>query len=175
MATQLYSNCNQTRPHHSTQNGNKVEAVSQHPSTPLSCNRRKTSVRTYVEKETKKWTTSHQEHRCHAGSFAAMPLQQNTPPDRVNNTESEPLADCHVVAITITQRVGASPLPPLDSTSHVCARGPRHTRHITLHPESVSEVAIGVVSKDAPLPRVSIKQPSHRRSFDFASLLYPRI
>ena len=32
MATQLHSNCTQTRPHHSTQDGNKVEAKSQHPS-----------------------------------------------------------------------------------------------------------------------------------------------
>ena len=104
-----------------------------------------------------------------------MPLQPNAPPDGVNNTGSEPLVDCNAVTATITQRAGASPLPPLDSTSHVCARGPRHTRHKTLRPGSVSEVAVGVVSKDAPLPRVSNKPPSHRRSFDFASLLYPRI
>ena len=66
-------------------------------------------------------------------------------------------------------------LPPLDSTSHVYARGPRHTRHITLRPRSISEVAVRVVSKDALLPRVSNKPPCHRRSFDFASLLYPHI
>ena len=104
-----------------------------------------------------------------------MPLQHNVPPDGVNNTGSGPLVDCHAVAATITQHAGASPLPPLDSTSHVCARGPSHTRHITLRPGSVSEVAVGVVRKDAPLPRVSNKPSCHRRSFDFASLLYPHI
>jgi hypothetical protein len=104
-----------------------------------------------------------------------MPLQPNAPPNGVNNIGFKPLVDCHAVATTITQCTGASPLPPLDSTSHVCTRGPRHTRHITLRPGSVSEVAVGVVSKDAPLPRVSNKPSSHRRSFDFASLLYTRI
>ena len=104
-----------------------------------------------------------------------MPLQPNAPPDGVNNAGSGPLIDCHAVAATITQRAEASQLPPLDSTFHVCAHEPRHTRHITLRPGSVSEVAVGVVRKDAPLPRVSNKPPSHRRSFDFASLLYPRI
>ena len=104
-----------------------------------------------------------------------MPLQQNAPPDGVNNTGSGSLVDCHAVAATITQHAGASPLPPLDSTSHVCAGGPRHNRHITLRPRSVSEVAVGVVSKDAPLSRVSNKPPCHHRNFDFASLLYPHI
>ena len=102
-------------------------------------------------------------------------MQNPSPRCRCNKTHHPTLADYHAVAAMITQCAGASPLPPLDSNSHVCAQGPRHTRHITLRPRSVSEVAVGVVSKDAPLPRVSNKPPSHRCSFDFASLLYPRI
>lgn len=73
-----------------------------------------------------------------------MPLQPNAPPNGVNNIGSGPLVDCHAVAATISQRAGASPLLPLDSTSYVCARGPRHTRHKPLHLGSVSEVAVGV-------------------------------
>jgi len=86
-----------------------------------------------------------------------MPLQQHTPPDRVKNTGSEPLA----VATTTTQCAGALPHPPLDSTTlssprgKHCRRRPCHTRHSTPHSTSVSEVAVEMESKDASLPKIS--------------------
>ena len=51
-----------------------------------------------------------------------MPLQQHTPPDGVNNIRSGPLADCLAVAAATPQRAGASPHPPLDSTSRVTSK-----------------------------------------------------
>jgi len=109
-----------------------------------------------------------------------MPLQQHTPPDGVNNIGSGPLADCLAVAAVTPQHAGASPHPPLDSTSCVTSKRTPHAGALPRPPQyssprTISKVTVGVVSKDAPLPRVSIKQPSHRRSFDFASLFYPRI
>ena len=71
------------------------------------------------------WTTPHQEGRRHAGSFAAMPLQQHTPPDGVNNIRSGPLADCLAVAAVTPQHAGASPHPPLDSTSRATSKRTR--------------------------------------------------
>ena len=47
---------------------------------------------------------------------------KNTQPDGVNNTGSEPLADCLAVAAATPQRVGASLHPPLDSTSRVASK-----------------------------------------------------
>jgi hypothetical protein len=110
----------------------------------------------------------HQEGHRHSGSFASMPLQHHTPPDGLKNTGSGPLAGFLTVATTTTQCAEASPHPPLDSTSlslprrKHCERG-LVTPAIVPRSESVSHVVVEVQSKDAPLPEISSKQPSHRR------------
>ena len=81
-----------------------------------------------------------------------------TPPTtwRSDTTETGPLVGCHAVATTITQRTGASSLPPLDLTlvasKNHHARGPCHARHSTPRQGFVFFIAVEVVSNVAPRP-----------------------
>ena len=87
-----------------------------------------------------------------------MPLQQNTPPDRVNNTESGPLADCLAVAAVKPQRAGPRRIrrwtPPLVSPRREHhTQGPCHARHSTPRQGFIFFIAVEVVSNVAPRPR----------------------
>ena len=127
---------------------------------PHSCSRQKLRRDPKADRKRRKRTPPHQEGHRHARPFAAMPLQQHTPPDGVNNIGSGPLADCLAVAAVKPQRAGASPHPPLDSTSCVTSKRTPHARALPRPPQyspprTVSKVTVEVVSKDAPLPQIS--------------------
>jgi len=106
---------------------------------------------------------------------AALCRDHHSPPHRVKIIGSRPLADCLAVATMITQCAGPSPHLPLDSTplssprrKH-CTRGPRHA--VDLY-----HVTVRVVSKDAPLPMICIRQqpsPRHRSTLPRCFTLAP--
>lgn len=99
-------------------------------------------------------------HR-HAGPVAVAPLQRHTPSDRVEPPNPDLTPACLAVATTKTQRAGASPHPPLDSSSLSSprrrhrTRGPHHFRLSTSCLEFVYKIAIRMMHRVALFPRSS--------------------
>ena len=136
---------------------------------PHSCSRQKLRRDPKADRKRRKRTPPHQEGHRHAGPFAAMPLQQHTPPDGMNNIGSRPLTNCLAVVVATTQRAGASPLPPLDSTSRVTSK--RTRAGATPRPPQYSPPRIHIKGyrrsgeQRCPAPSDLRKPPSrHRRS-----------
>lgn len=83
-------------------------------------------------------------------------------------TESGPHAGNLAVATTKTQRAGASPRPPSDSTLLTSprrrhTRGPRHVRLSTPCHGSVYCIAVRIMKSVALFPRFPSKQLNHTR------------
>lgn len=91
-----------------------------------------------------------------------MPLQHHTPSDRVKPSNPDLLRLPHLT----TQRAGASPHPPLDSSlssprRRHRSRGPRHTCLMTSCHRFVSYIAIRMMNIIAPYLKIPIKQLKH--------------
>ena len=174
---QLHSNCHTTP----LKDDSKVKAIPQHPPA--------LHTLVNVEKPQRGTMSIDNEGSRHHRTKRVAAMQDSSPWWRCNkthhSTEWTKLDPGHSQTATQSpprQHNARAPrrfrrwTPPLTSPQREqCARWALPYPPHTPCPGSISEVDVEVVSKDALLPQVCIKQPSRRRGFDFTSLLYPRI
>jgi hypothetical protein len=147
------------------------------PKHPHSCSRREPPGVTASTGNRKMQTAPHQEDHRHAGPSAVVLVQHHLPPDGVIPPKTGPRIGCLAVATTITQRAGASPLPPLDLA--LVASKNHHARGLAM-PATILHATVlfpllpsGWRAMLPPRPQISINAEPPPQA-DLTYLLHPR-